>query len=193
MVRTSRACAFLYFIVTYKCQKLKKQFKMPQKKRNLCKNCQVRHSPPTGKKCKHASKVPSDTDNERFSDAAVEREGPSTSNDDEQLVQQEILNQMQRVSRRLDQVEEHMAVESSSKRSKSKLSTSVLSRDNSNKKVKYTPELFDSSSDECEIPTLQKLRSDALQKRFDRRIRDLNQCSDSPGKENEKLSKKGEE
>ena len=38
---------------------------------------------------------------------------------------------------------------------------------------------------------MQKLRSDAFQKRVDRCIRDLNQCPDSPGKETENVSQKG--
>ena len=154
---------------------------MPQKKKNLCKNCQIRHSPPTGKKCKHA-----DMENELFSDAAIKEVRPSTSHNDGQLVQQKILDQLQKFSRRLDQMEERIAEDLSSKKSHSKLSKSVLSRDISNKKDKYTSEVSDSSSDESEIPSLQKLRSDALQKRVDKRIRDLSKNSGSPGKENEK-------
>ena len=168
---------------------------MPQKKKNLCKNCQIWHSPPTSKKCKNARELTSDIENEQFSDAAVKEVRPSTSHNDRQLVQQKILDQLQTFSRRLDQMEERIAEDSAPKKSHShsKLSKNVLSRDTSNKKNKYILEVSDSSSDECEIPSLQKLRSDALQKRVDKRIRDLGKTSDSPGKENEQFKSKGVE
>ena len=44
---------------------------MPHKKKNLCKMCQVRHSPPTGKKCRNIVQEQSDSESEPLRDAAV--------------------------------------------------------------------------------------------------------------------------
>ena len=48
----------------------------------------------------------------------------------------------------------------------------------------------DSSSDESDTPSLELLRSKKLQKQVDKRIRKLNHCSQSPGKECETLKSK---
>ena len=48
----------------------------------------------------------------------------------------------------------------------------------------------DSSSDESDTPSLELLRSNQLQKQVDKRIRQLNQCSQSPGKECNMLKSK---
>ena len=48
----------------------------------------------------------------------------------------------------------------------------------------------DSSSDESDTPSSELLRSKQLQKQVDKRIRPLNQCSQSPGKEFHTLKSK---
>ena len=70
----------------------------------------MRHSPPTGKKCRHFDTDISDIEeNELLQDAAIKAAVPSVSQDDGQRIQQQIMVQLQQVSQRLDQVEERMA------------------------------------------------------------------------------------
>ena len=49
---------------------------------------------------------------------------------------------------------------------------------------------IDSSSDESDAPSLEVLRSKKLQKQVDKRIRELNQCFHSPGKDSQALKSK---
>ena len=86
---------------------------MPDHKQ-LCKTCKVRHLPPTGKKCKLQKKHHQvESDNELLSDAAVAGHSSATqaaqgASGDGQL-QLEILQQLQRMTERLDHVEERLA------------------------------------------------------------------------------------
>ena len=74
-----------------------------------CKSCKQRHLPPTGKKCKFVQATV--TEDEHLRDAAVPSgatvsqmmPGKST---DGQLLQVKILEQLQRVTERLEQVED---------------------------------------------------------------------------------------
>ena len=69
---------------------------MPDNKQ-LCKKCKVRHAPPTGMRCQSLSET-----QEHLSDAAVPSGASAKNAPDGQLLQQQILDQLERVNRRLD-------------------------------------------------------------------------------------------
>ena len=123
--------------------------------KQMCKKCKVRHVPPTGKKCQC---VFENQDQELLSDAAVSSAVGEKNAPDGQLLQREILNQLERVNRCLDQVEDRMAeadVGRTQKLSKN-LVTSTVKKD----KVKKTlPIVSDSSSDQSEVPSISLLKS----------------------------------
>ena len=86
---------------------------MPDHKQ-LCKTCKVRHVPPTGKKCKLQKKQQqAESDNELLSDAAVAGHSSATQtaqgvSGHGQLLQMEILQQLRKMTERLDHVEEQI-------------------------------------------------------------------------------------
>ena len=146
---------------------------MPDNKQ-LCKSCKVRHLPPTRKKCKRKIQ---DQDNELSPDAAVAGPilAPQTAQavqEDGQWLQTEILQQLRKVTERLDQVEQQVATSvRSSTPSTSKLSTdSFLESIKTSKHKKYQPVESSSSSDESDDPTLEVLKSERLQQKVDKRI-----------------------
>ena len=72
----------------------------------------MRHSPPTGKRCKYVQQETSDIEDLGLSqDAAVKGGTPSTDSTNGQLLQKQILQQLQKVNQRLDRVENRMAEE----------------------------------------------------------------------------------
>ena len=204
---------------------------MPDNKQK-CKSCQQRHPPPTGKKCKFVQVAVTETELSRDaagpSGATVSQMKPDKSTDG-QLLQERILEQLQRVTERLEMVEDRMAASTSHATPTRELSTdSFLESVKPSKKlakkhklqvdsspdesVKVSKKLLkkhkvqtdssfeesvkpskkgvkkhivasDSSSDESDTPSLELLKSKQLQKQVDKRIRELNQCSQSPGKE----------
>ena len=96
--------------------------KMPDHKQH-CKTCKVRHLPPTGKKCQYKKTVQEES-NELSRDAAI-ASGQSTSMgpEDGQLLQKQILEQLRKVTDRLDQVEHRVAATATSSTPKQELST----------------------------------------------------------------------
>ena len=88
-----------------------------------------------------------------------------------QQIQMQILEQLRRVTERLDSVEDRMAL--TSQHSTPELSTdSFLESVKSSKKLtKSCNILNDSSSEDSDTPTLEMLRSQKLQKRVDKHIR----------------------
>ena len=83
---------------------------MPDHKQ-MCKYCKTRHLPPTGKKCQKKVEE-AEGNNELFRDAAIAGSIPASQTDqgDGQRLQLEILQQLQKVTQRLDQVEERMSM-----------------------------------------------------------------------------------
>ena len=80
--------------------------------RQMCKNCKVRHVPPTGKKCQR--KKQEGSVNEHLQEAAIAgsthaSQSTSGAQEDGQLLQLKILQQLQKVTERLDQVEDLMS------------------------------------------------------------------------------------
>ena len=155
---------------------------MPDNKQ-LCKVCKVRHLPPTGKKCKRKIQEQND---ELLRDAAVA--GPVSApqaaqvvQEDGQRLQTEILQQLKKMTERLDQVEQQVATSvRSSTPSTSELSTdSFLESIKSSKRKKYQP--VESS---CDDPSLEVLKSHHLQEKVDKRIKELVQSSHCQGKLN---------
>ena len=103
--------------------------------------------------------------------------------DDGQRLQAEILHQLKKVTERLDQVEQKVAVSQRSSTSSAELSTdSFLENIRSSKHKKCKPVSSSSSSDESDDPTLEVLKSHTLQQKFDKRIKQLVQSSQCQGK-----------
>ena len=157
---------------------------MPDHKQ-LCKSCKTRHLPPMGKKCK---KKDEDQSYEQFSDAAVAGSLPTSHSaqavqDDGQRLQAEILQQLKKVTERLDQFEQKVAVSTRSATPSAELSTdSFLESIKSSKHKKCKPVTSSSSSDESDDPTLEVLKSHHLQQRVDKRIKQLVESLHCQGK-----------
>ena len=88
---------------------------MPDNKQK-CKSCQQRHLPPTGKKCKFIQATV--TEDELSQDAArpsgaTVSQVKSDKSTDGQLLQEKILEQLQRVTERLYMVEDRMTASTS--------------------------------------------------------------------------------
>ena len=166
---------------------------MPDNKQK-CRTCKQRHLPPTGKKCQFG-KEQGNTD-ELLRDAAVSSDATGSQSTPlgdigGQQIQKVILEQLRRVTERLDSMEDRMA--STSRTSTPELSTdSFLESVKPRKKsVKPCKVLNDSSSDDSDIPTLEMLRSQKLQKKVDKRIRELDQSSHFPGNDEKFKSQRG--
>ena len=110
---------------------------------------------------------------------------------DGQQIQMQILEQLRRVTERLDSVEDRMTA--SSQHSTSELSTDSFleSVKSSRKSTKQSKVVNDSSSEDSDTPTLEMLRSQKLQKRVDKRVRELDQSSHFPGNESKLKSQRG--
>ena len=167
---------------------------MPDNKQR-CKNCKNRHAPPTGKKCQFKNTKNDDVSG-HLSDAAVASESLATDQSQDlggQRIQMEILEQLKKMSRRLDLVEDQVAATaqhtvqaSTSGVDTGKLSTDTVlssSSQKSSKSKKFRPTYVtsDSSSDESDTPSMEKLKSSTIQRKVDRRIRELNHSSHLPG------------
>ena len=157
----------------------------------------MRHLPPTGKKCKQKKHHQVESDNELLSDAAVAGHSSATqsaqgASGDGQLLQLEILQQLQRMTERLDNVEERLATTPVKTPKSSELSSdSFLQSIKPSKKQKKSSTVNDSSSDECDCPSLEVLRSQLLQKKVDKSLRELNHSSHCQGKEKFKSMRGG--
>ena len=107
-----------------------------------------------------------------------------------QQLQLQILNQLERVTKRLDTVEDRMAEAAAVGNStKTKLSKDFVtfSVKKGRKSPKYVESLSESSSDDSDTPSLETLRSHKMQRQVDKRIRALERSSQSSG--NEKVQK----
>ena len=163
---------------------------MPDNKQR-CKNCKNRHAPPTGKKCKFVSEQ-NDVTQGLVRDAAVASESLATDHSQDlggQRIQMEILEQLKRMSHRLDLVEDQVVAttqQTAQASTSGKLSTdTVLSssskKSSKSKKSRPTYVTSDSSSDESDTPSMKQLKSNAIQKKVDSRLRELNHSSHLPG------------
>ena len=120
-------------------------------------------------------------DQKHLRDAAISSGASGKNAPDGQLLQLQILDQLEKVNRRLDQVEDRMAGPTAGTQ---KLSTNIVTSTVKKDKAKKTlPVLSDSSSDESEVPSLYVLKSSKLQRHVDRRIKDLEQDSQCSGNE----------
>ena len=115
-----------------------------------------------------------------------------TNQGDGQRLQLEILQKLQRVIQRLDQVEERMSTTArTTTPDKPDLSSDTfLESIKPSKKLKYVSS--SSSSDESDVPSLELLKSSRFQRKVDKRIKDLNQSSRSTGKLTYKCLRGGE-
>ena len=170
---------------------------MPDKKQS-CKTCKSRHVPPTGKKCQFKNIMESDKSvSNGLRDAAASSNQPNTDQADlgGQRLQMEILAQLQKVSQRLEMVEDQVAGTSqqavqdpAASPHIAKLSTDsviVSTQKSSRRSKRFNPPIVTSSSSsdgsDSETPSLERLRSHALQKKVDQRIRDLDHSSHLSG------------
>ena len=169
---------------------------MPDKKQN-CENCKSRHLPPTGKKCQFKNNGEGDKSvSNGLRDAAASSKLLDTDQVDlgGQRLQMEILAQLKKVSQRLDMVEDQVASTSQQTVRETvispqagKLSTDsvIVSSRKSNRSKRFKPPSISGSSSsddsDIEIPSLERLRSHALQKKVDRRIGNFDQSSHLSG------------
>ena len=157
---------------------------MPNKK--YCKKCDTKHVLPTGRNCKitaEEAEVDNVTVNELYRDAAVSSEVDGVTYNGQQ-VQLQILQQLERVMKRLDKVEDRMTAASPTspqKLSTSKLSTSSAVSSVKNVKSKRKSCVYTDLSSDSDTPSLDVLKSPQLQKRVDRRIRELTHSSHCSG------------
>ena len=129
-------------------------------------------------------------DQELLSDAADSSGAGEKNAPDGQLLQRDILNQLEHVNRRLDQVEDRMAEADAGRTQKlsKNLVTSTVKKD----KVKKTlPIVSDSSSDESEVPSISLLKSSKLQRHVTKRVRELEQDSQCSSNDHKYKSKRG--
>ena len=85
---------------------------MPDINKQRCKNCKNRRVPPTGKKCQFKNVKNDDVTQGLLSDAAVVSESLATDLGQDlggQQIQMEILEQLKKISHRLDLVEDQVA------------------------------------------------------------------------------------
>ena len=168
--------------------------------------CKKYHVPPMGRKCKRLEKKQEDVVPELFRDAAVSQ---VTDHEDEaslngQQIQQQILTQLERVNKRLDDREDRVAGVTVGSATKPKLSKDFLSSDkaklsknilsSSIKKSSKTKKVVETSSessfDDSDTPSLDTLRSYSLQRQVDKRNRDLERSSQSAGEKIQKIKSK---
>ena len=164
---------------------------MPDNK-NHCKKCKERHAPPTGKRCRRLESLQEEgSEMGLLRDAAdlqvADVNGGESLNG--QQLQLQILNQLERVNKRLDTVEDKVAEATSGASTKSKLSRDFVTSSvkKCKKCKKYVESLTESSSDDSDTASLETLRSHKLQRQVDKRIRALERSSQSSG--NEKIKK----
>ena len=170
---------------------------MPNKKH--CKKCDAKHVPPVGSNCKIAVETVDEDNvnvNELYRDAAVSSEASGRAFDG-QRVQLQILQQLEKVTKRLDKVEDRMTTVSPAspqKLSTSKLSTSSVMSSVRKAKSKRKSCVYTDSSSDSDTPSLDVLRAPQLQKCVDRQIRELTHSSHCTGTDScEKFkSKRGE-
>ena len=157
---------------------------MPNKK--YCKKCDTKHVPPTRRNCKITAEEAEEdnvTVNELYRDAAVSSEVDGVTYNGQQ-VQLQILQQLERVTKRLDKVEDRMTAVSPTspqKLSTSKLSTSSVTSSVKKVKSKRKSCVYTDLSSDSDTPSLDVLKSPQLQKRVDRRIRELTHSSHCSG------------
>ena len=171
---------------------------MPDNKQK-CRNCKNRHLPPTGKKCRYVDKEESDAEPNGLRDAAAASVSLAADSGG-QRIQEEILVQLQNMSHRLEAVEQQIsstaqdpvqATVSSSGNSKLSRNSDYLDQSKStpskkSKKIKKFVPPSDSSelsSDESVSPSLSFLKSQSIQRKVDKRIRELNGRSHLSGTE----------
>ena len=114
--------------------------------------------------------------------------------DDGQCLQTEILQQLKKVTERLDQVEQKVAVSARSSTPTELSTDSFLESIKSSKrrKCKSVPVNSSSSSNESDDPTLEVLKSHHLQQKVDKRIRELVESLHSQGNQKFKSQRGGE-
>ena len=161
-----------------------------------------RHLPPTGKKCRYVDNVESEAEPNGLRDAAAVSVSLATDQADPggQRIQEEILVQLQKMSHRLEAVEQQISSTaqdpgqaSTSSSGSGKLSRNSGSLDSSKsspsrkrrQSKKFVPPSDSSelSSDESVSPSLSFLKSQSMQRKVDKRIRELNGCSHLSGTE----------
>ena len=158
---------------------------MPNVNKKFCKKCKERHVPPTGRNCKRVVEDQTNNSNGTVRDAAVTQTGEGLP--DGQQLQGKILEQLEKVNKRLDKVEDKMAavgdtqdsLELSTSKFSAPVSISTVKKCKSKRKV---PLSSDSSSD-SDSPSLEVLKSPELQKKVDKRIRQLEHSSQCSGRD----------
>ena len=169
---------------------------MPNKK--FCRKCDCKHVPPTGRNCKRnqdtdvpATSPATQVSNDSSSDMSL------VSSDAENLqyqgdsIQVKILEELQKVNRRLDSVEEDVAtVKKTTHQRTGKLSN--FSKSKLKQCKNNVSSESESSSDESIVPSLSVLKTSSdIQKQVDKRLRQLQEASASNSGKNDLKSKRG--
>ena len=142
----------------------------------------------TGKRCRRLEKLQEEgSEMGLVRDAADSQVAESIGEEslNRQQLQWQILNQLERVNKRLDTLEDRVAEATSGNSTKTKLSKEFLTSSvkKGRKSKKYVESLSESSSDDSDTPSLETLRSHKLQRQVDKRIRALERSSQSSGNE----------
>ena len=172
---------------------------MPNKK--FCRKCDCRHLPPTGRNCRKNQ----DVEVQVSTSSATQVSNDSTSDmslvssDRENVqyqatpdsIQVKILEELQKVNRRLDSVEEDVATVKTTTHQK----TGKLSNFSKSKLKQCKSSIVsesESSSDESIVPSLTVLKTSSdIQKQVDKRLCQLQEASASSSGKNDFKSKRG--
>ena len=164
---------------------------MPDNKPKCRKN---RHLPPTGKKCRYVDNIESDAEPNGLRDAAAASVSLATDQADPggQRIQ-EMSHRLEAVEQQISSTAQDPMQASTSSSGSGKLSRNSDFLDHSKstpskkskKSKKFVPssDSSESSSDESVSPYLSFLKSQSMQRKVDKRIRELNGCSHLSGTE----------
>ena len=177
------------------------------KQRKNCWKCEEKHLPPTGRNCTRTELMNStevhssghesgvvgseiEKDLNVISGTSKALQGGSIQTPD--AIQRQILEQLQRVNRRLDEVEDKVSTGTQcSKHSKDADTSKKLSSSSHKTVKKYITSDSDSSEDEV-LPSLSSMRQSAkIQRQIDSRIRELELQSETTGIGGKIKSKRG--
>ena len=172
---------------------------MPNKK--FCRKCDSKHVPPTGKNCRRSQdlevQASTSTTTHVSNDSSSDMSLVSSDAENSQYqatpdsIQVKILEELQKVNRRLDSVEEDVAtVKKTTHQRTGKLSNFSKSK-SKHCKSSFVSE-SESSSDESIVPSLNVLKTSSdIQKQVDKRLRQLQEANASTSGKNDLKSKRG--
>ena len=167
--------------------------------KKLARKCDCKHVPPTGRNCRRNQdlEVPASTSsatqvsNDSSSDMPLVSSGAENVQYTPDSIQVKILEELQKVNRRLDSVEEDVATIKKTTHQKTGKLSNFSKRKLKQCKASIVSE-SESSSDESIVPSLTVLKTSSdIQKQVDKRLRQLQEASASSSGKNDFKSKRG--